>query len=71
MSKWRQAQDKRFRKVGQVDTETNEVIDDRVAQILTAGANVSIVYNDAANTITISATGGGGGGGSAYFPGGW
>lgn len=72
MSKWRQAQNKRFNKGTQVDSETFEVIDDRVAQILTAGANVTIVYNDVANTITISSTGGGGGGGgSAYFPGGW
>lgn len=48
----------------------NEQIDDRVAALLTAGANITLTYNDAANTLTIAASGGGGGG-SGYFPGGW
>lgn len=33
-----------------------EVIDDRVAALLVAGANVTISYNDVANTLTIAAT---------------
>ena len=45
-----------------------EFIDDEVAGLLVAGANVTLTYNDAANTLTIAATGGGGGGGStSYF----
>ena len=36
---------------------TNERVDDRVATLLQAGTNVSIVYNDLANTLTISSTG--------------
>lgn len=39
---------------------TQEQVDDRVAALLVAGTNVTIAYNDAAGTITISATGGGG-----------
>ena len=46
-----------------LETALNELIDDRVAALLQAGANVSISYNDGANTLTISATGGGGGSG--------
>ncbi|MCU0689707.1 MAG: hypothetical protein MUE97_08210, partial [Phycisphaerales bacterium] len=38
-----------------------EAVDDRVAALLVAGSNVTLAYNDAANTLTISATGGGGG----------
>jgi hypothetical protein len=34
---------------------TNERVDDRVANLLTPGANVSIVYNDDTNQIIISA----------------
>jgi hypothetical protein len=45
-------------------TDLSETIDDRVASLLVAGSNVSISYNDVANTLTISASGGGGGGGS-------
>ena len=36
---------------------TNERVDDRVATLLQAGNNVSIVYDDLANTLTISSTG--------------
>lgn len=50
----------------------SEAIDDRVAALLVAGANVTLTYNDPANTLTIAASGGGGGGtGNNYFPGGW
>lgn len=35
---------------------TNERVDDRVAALLAAGANISIVYNDSLNTLTISST---------------
>jgi hypothetical protein len=41
-----------------------EQIDDRVAALLVAGANVTLAYDDVANTLTIAATGGGGGGGN-------
>lgn len=36
---------------------TNERVDDRVASLLVAGSNISLSYNDPANTLTISATG--------------
>ena len=35
---------------------TNERVDDRVNSLLTAGSNISLVYDDAANTLTISST---------------
>jgi hypothetical protein len=45
------------------DTATlSETIDDRVAALLVAGSNVTLTYNDPANTLTIASTGGGGGG---------
>jgi hypothetical protein len=47
--------------------EDVENIGDAVASLLVAGSNVSIVYNDPSNTITISSTGGSGGGGSGTF----
>ncbi len=40
----------------------DETIDDRVASLLVAGSNVTLTYNDAANTLTIASTGGSGGG---------
>ena len=43
-------------------TNINETIDDRVAALLVAGSNITLTYNDAANTLTIASTGGGGGG---------
>jgi hypothetical protein len=46
-------------------SDFSEAVDDRVASLLTAGANVTLTYNDAANTLTIAATGGGGGSGVA------
>jgi len=39
---------------------TVEQVDDRVAALLKAGANVTLTYDDAANTLTIAMTGGGG-----------
>ena len=35
---------------------TNERVDDRVNSLLTAGANISLTYDDSANTLTIAAT---------------
>jgi ribulose bisphosphate carboxylase small subunit len=35
---------------------TNEVIDDRVAALLQAGAGITITYNDASNTLTIASS---------------
>lgn len=37
-----------------------EAVDDRVGALLVAGTNVTLNYNDAANTLTINATGGAG-----------
>jgi hypothetical protein len=37
-----------------------EAVDDEVASLLVAGANVTLTYNDAANTLTVAASGGGG-----------
>ena len=48
----------------------DEAIDDRVAALLVAGANMTLTYNDAAGTLTLDAAGGGGSGYS-YFPSGW
>ena len=36
--------------------------DERVAALLVAGANITLTYDDGANTLTIAASGGGGGG---------
>ena len=35
---------------------TNERVDDRVNALLTAGSNITLTYDDAANTLTIAAT---------------
>ncbi|MER2558351.1 MAG: hypothetical protein ABTQ93_12865 [Candidatus Competibacter denitrificans] len=43
-------------------SDFSEAVDDRVAALLTAGTNVTMTYDDAANTLTIAATGGGVGG---------
>jgi hypothetical protein len=53
-------------------TDFAEAVDDRVAALLVAGAGVTLTYDDAANTLTVT-TGGGGGGlavGSAVAGGG-
>lgn len=38
---------------------TDERVDDRVANLLQPGANITLTYNDVANTLTIDAAGGG------------
>jgi uncharacterized delta-60 repeat protein len=48
-------------------SDFNEAVDDRTANLLVPGTNVTLAYNDLANTLTISATGGGGGGSSDYL----
>ena len=45
---------------------TNERVDDRVNALLTAGSNITLTYNDTANTLTIASTASGGSGGEAY-----
>lgn len=45
-------------------TGFGEAVDDEVAALLTAGTGISLVYDDNANTLTISSTSGGGGSGS-------
>lgn len=45
-------------------SDFSEAVDDRVAALLVAGANVTLTYDDESNTLTIAATGGGGGGAS-------
>ena len=42
-----------------------EGVDDRVAALLVAGTNITLIYDDAGGTLTIDAAGGGGGGGGA------
>ncbi len=42
-------------------SDFSESVDDRVAALLVPGTNISLNYNDVANTITINATSGGGG----------
>lgn len=41
-------------------TDFAEAVDDRVGQLLVAGSNVTLTYNDAANTLTIASTASGG-----------
>lgn len=43
-------------------TDFAEAVDDRVNALLVAGTNVTLTYNDTANTMTITAAGGTGGG---------
>lgn len=42
-------------------TDFSEAVDDRVSALLTAGSNITLTYNDVANTLTIDASGGGSG----------
>lgn len=44
----------------------SELIDDRVSSLLVAGTNITITYDDTANTLTLSASGSGEVNG--YFP---
>lgn len=46
-------------------TNFAEAVDDRVATLLSPGSNVTLTYNDGADTLTISSSGGGGGGGGS------
>ncbi len=41
-------------------SDFSEAVDDRVASLLVAGANITLTYNDAAGTLTIDSTSGGG-----------
>lgn len=41
-------------------SDFSEAVDDRVASLLVAGSNVTLTYNDVANTLTIAAAGAGG-----------
>lgn len=43
-------------------TNLSEAIDDRISTTIVAGTNVTVAYDDNANTLTISAAGGGSGG---------
>lgn len=45
-------------------TDFSEAVDDRVSALLVAGANVTLTYDDGANTLTVASSGGGGGGSS-------
>lgn len=40
---------------------TNERVDDRVASLLQAGANITLTYDDTLNTLTVASTAAGGG----------
>lgn len=42
-------------------TDFSEAVDDRVSALLVAGSNITLTYNDGANTLTVAAAGGGGG----------
>ena len=39
----------------------SEAVDDRVSGLLVAGSNITLTYNDPANTLTIASTASGGG----------
>jgi hypothetical protein len=44
-------------------TDFSEAVDDRVAALLVAGSNITLTYNDVANTLTVASTASGGAGG--------
>lgn len=41
-------------------SDFSEAVDDRVASLLVAGANITLTYDDVTNTLTITSSGGGG-----------
>jgi hypothetical protein len=47
-------------------SDFSEAVDDRVANLLQAGTNITLSYNDVAGTLTINSSGGGGGALTAY-----
>lgn len=49
-------------------SDFSEAVDDRVAALLVAGSNITLTYDDVANTLTIASTGGGGGGAPQALP---
>ena len=42
-------------------SDFSEAVDDRVATMMVAGTNITLTYDDGANTLTVDAAGGGGG----------
>lgn len=40
---------------------TSERVDDRIASLLVAGANITLTYDDNSNTLTVASTASGGG----------
>lgn len=46
-------------------SDFSEAVDDRVAALLQAGSNITLTYNDGANTLTVAAAGGSGNNGTA------
>ena len=53
-------------------TDFSEAVDDRVGSLLTAGSNITLNYNDAANTLTIASTASGGSSGAGFrYAAGW
>jgi hypothetical protein len=49
-------------------TDFSEAVDDRVNGLLVAGSNITLDYNDTANSLTITSTASGGGGGDVTGP---
>ncbi len=41
-------------------SDFSEAVDDRVASLLVAGSNITLTYNDVANTLTVASSGGSG-----------
>jgi hypothetical protein len=55
---------------GKVNTgDLSELIDDRVSNLLVAGSNITLTYDDVSGTLTIAS--GSSGGGNSYFPSGF
>lgn len=49
-------------KLDALPSDFSEAVDDRINALLVAGSNVTLTYDDAANSLTIAASGGGSGG---------